>query len=362
MSNNLIKKTQIIRYINNISEQLNMQYSGIIDEEKIKKVTNMFKDSQESYDDIIYKINLMVKQLVENYLTMKEKRFNPELVKVNHEEIYDKLEILIKKLNEREIDYQLAGALCAYLKYGIESDRTHDDIDINLNEKDIDKFKEVCEEMGLVFNDNRLTTSRVLKNGIPTGEHEVIATLNNSGFHIGVFCFERKQDGTITNKGYYCDEEGNIFSRNTTLSPELSRELFGREQIDFRGQKLVITPPEYIYKLKSYTQSEKDKVDLIFMENRIDRSKLARINDLSRDCQITYGQLSKKKDNIENKKIEEEKSVLLGKQFGQKVQQIEIDKDQVLDIEKLFREQQIMAGMNKEQEEIEQTGNHGMHM
>lgn len=294
MPNDLTKEQQIINYINNVVQQLNAQYNGIVDENKLQKAIDMFKDSKESYDDIVNKINLLAKQMVDNYLTRKEKRFNPELVKKNHEEIYTKLEILVKKLNDKGIDYQLAGALCAYLKYGIESDRTHDDIDINLNERDIDKFREVCQEMGLSFQDNRLSTPRVLKNGIPSGEHEVIATLDNSDFHIGAFCFERKQDGTIINKGYYHDENGNVFSRNDTLSPELAKELFGREQIDFRGQKLVITPPEYIYKLKSYTQSEKDKVDLIFMESRIDRSKLSRINELSNNHRITHEKISGK--------------------------------------------------------------------
>lgn len=294
MPNDLTKEQQIINYINNVVQQLNTQYNGIVDNDKLQKAIDMFKDSKESYDVIVNKINLLAKQMVENYLAQKEKRFNPELVKKNHEEIYTKLEILVRKLNDKGIDYQLAGALCAYLKYGIESDRTHDDIDINLNEKDIDKFREVCEEMGLLFQDNRLSTPRVLKNGIPSGEHEVIATLENSNFHIGAFCFERKLDGTIVNKGYYHDENGNVFSRNDTLSPELAKELFGRQQIDFRGQRLVITPPEYIYKLKSYTQSEKDKVDLIFMESRIDRNKLTRINELSNDHQITHEKVSSK--------------------------------------------------------------------
>lgn len=104
----------------------------------------------------------------------------------------------------------------------------------------------------------------------------------------------RKQDGTIINKGYYHDEQGNVFSRNDTLSPELAQELFGMEKIDFKGQKIFITPPEYIYILKSYTQSEKDKVDLKFMESRIDRSKLARINELSNCHQITQEKVESK--------------------------------------------------------------------
>lgn len=286
------KKQLIKNYITKLADQINEQYQGLIDEDKINKAMSMFVNSSDEYDAIIERINELVNQLIQNYLKEQEKRFAPELVKENHEEIYNKLEILIKKLNEKGVDYQLAGALCAYIKYGVESNRTHDDIDINLNEADINKFKEVCEEMGLQFHDKRTTTSRVLKNGIPSGEHEVIATLDASDFHIGAFCFERKPDGTVINKGYYHDGNGQIFSRNDIISPELASEIFGREQATFRGQKLFITPPEFIYKLKSYTQNPKDKVDLSFMESRIDRNKLERINELSETSHIEHQKVS----------------------------------------------------------------------
>ena len=286
------KKQMIKNYITQVAIKVNKQYQGLIDEDKINKAIGMFTDSTEEYDAIVQRINELVNQVIQNYLKEQEKRFDPKLVKENHEEIYSKLEVLIKKLNEKGVDYQLAGALCAYIKYGVESDRTHDDIDINLNESDMNKFKEVCEEMGLQFHDNRLTTSRILKNGIPSGEHEVIATLDGSDFHIGAFCFERKPDGTVINKGYYHDENGQIFSRNDIISPQLAGEIFGREQVEFRGQRLFITPPEYIYKLKSYTHNSKDKVDLLFMESRIDRDKLARINELSKTSHIEHKKIN----------------------------------------------------------------------
>lgn len=276
------KQQLIIDYIRNVSEQLNQQYSGIMNRDRYDRAVEMFKDSELPYEEVVNQINALARQVVQSYIAEREKRFNPELVKQNHEEIYSKLEILVKKLNEKGIDYQLAGALCAYIKYGVESNRTHDDIDINLNEADMSKFKEVCEEMGLQFHDDRLTTPRVLKNGIPAGDHEVLATLDGSDFHIGAFCFERKPDGTIVNKGYYHDENGQVYTRDDIMSPELVNEIFGREQVDFRGQKLTITPPEYVYRLKNYTKKDKDLADIMFMESRIDKDKLERISELSK--------------------------------------------------------------------------------
>ena len=282
------KQQMIIDYIRNISEQLNQQYSGIMNRDRYDHAVEMFKDSELPYEEVVEQINALAQQVVKSYLEEREKRFNPELVKQNHEEIYSKLEVLVKKLNERGIDYQLAGALCAYIKYGVESNRTHDDIDINLNEADMNKFRQVCEEMGLQFHDDRLTTPRVLKNGIPAGDHEVIATLDGSDFHIGAFCFERKPDGTIVNKGYYHDESGQVYTRDDVMPPELASEIFGREQVDFRGQKLTITPPEYVYRLKNYTKKDKDLTDIMFMEGRIDKDKLERISELSKTSRIEH--------------------------------------------------------------------------
>lgn len=282
------KQQLIIDYIKNISEQLNQQYSGIMNRDRYNRAVEIFKDSELPYEEVVNQINVLAKQVVKSYIEAREKRFNPELVKKNHEEIYSKLEILVKKLNEKSIDYQLAGALCAYIKYGVESNRTHDDIDINLNEADISKFKEACEEMGLQFHDDRLTTPRILKKGIPTGNHEVLATLDGSDFHIGAFCFERKPDGTIVNKGYYHDENGQVYTRDDIMDPELANEIFGREQVDFRGQKLTITPPEYVYRLKKYTKKDKDLVDIMFMESRIDKDKLKKIYELSKLSRIEY--------------------------------------------------------------------------
>lgn len=288
MDNNSVKQQLIVKYIQHVANQLNQQYNGIINEEKLNRAIDMFKDSQLPYEEVIKQINDLVEKTIHIHLEEKEKRFNPDFVKENHEQIYSKLEVLVKKLNENNIDYQLAGALCAYIKYGVESNRTHDDIDINLNEEDIDKFKKVCEEMGLQFHDNRLTTTRVLKNGIPSGEHEVLATLEGSDFHIGAFCFERKQDGTVINKGYYHDDSGQIFSRDEIIEPELAKEIFGREEVDFRGQKLTITPPEFVYRLKKYTKNDKDLVDINFMNERIDKNKLEQIESLSKTSTIVH--------------------------------------------------------------------------
>ena len=65
-------------------------------------------------------------------------------------------------------------------------------------------------------------------------------------------------------------------------------------------------------------------------------------------------------EKTEKERLEEERRDLRRHQFGEKMRQMGIDEDQVLDMDELFRQQQIIEEMNREQEEIEQ--NHGMHM
>ena len=99
------KQQLIINYIRSISEQLNKQYDGIITKDRYDRAIEMFEHSELSYEEVVKQINELVKQVVKNYLEEREKRFNPEFVKQNHEEIYSKLAILVQKMNERNIDY-----------------------------------------------------------------------------------------------------------------------------------------------------------------------------------------------------------------------------------------------------------------
>ena len=58
-------------------------------------------------------------------------------------------------------------------------------------------------------------------------------------------------------------------------------------------------------------------------------------------------------EKTEKERLEEERRDLRRHQFGEKMRQMGIDKDQVLDMDELFRQQQIIEKMNKEPEEVE---------
>ena len=247
----------------------------------IDKSNDLFLDSDLTMDEI----NEKMMDAITSRKRALDERYDNEKVKANHETIYGRLEQLARLLNQEGVDYQLAGGLCGYVAYGEESNRCHDDIDICINEEDLPKFRRVCKKLGLLFEDNRLNSERVLRNGIPHGEHEVIARDPDSDFHIGAFPFERR-DGMVISKGYYHDENDVPHVREEIYLPELAEELFGNLEIDFRGTPLTITPPEFVYLLKQYTRQEKDQHDILFLENHMSRDKLLRIQELSKDQKI----------------------------------------------------------------------------
>ena len=276
-----LRKKQIILMVQTYYEKLDfLHYESL--NLLIDKSLELFLDSDLSLDEI----NEKLKDAIADRKKALDDRYDNNRVRENHEIIYGRLEMLARLLNKEGVDYQLAGALCGYLKYDKESDRCHDDIDINLNEQDMDSFRKACLQMGLFFEDHRLDSKRVLKNGIPSGEHEVIARDPNSDFHIGVFPFERKEDGTVVSKGYYHNEDGEPWVREEIFSPELASELFGSEEIEFRGTPITITPPEYVYRLKQYTNQQKDQHDILFLEDKIDRDKLLKIAQLRKDGKV----------------------------------------------------------------------------
>ena len=270
-----IRRKQIILLVETYYHKFSFLQKEKLDELK-QKALDMYLDSNLTIDEINDELLKIIYERGKEH----KKKTDKEYISNNHKEIYSKLDQLVNLMNKEGIDYQLAGALSAYIKYNTESDRYHEDIDFNINENDIDKFKKICQSLGLYFEDNRLSSPRILNNGIPSGEHEVIAKESNSNFHVGVFCFERVADGSVITKGYYHDDNNNSCVREDIFSPELAKLIFSGESVELNGKKIIVTPPEYIYLLKNYTKSEKDLQDIRFLEDKLDEEKLNKISTL----------------------------------------------------------------------------------
>lgn len=87
------KNKMIKDYIANIANQVNSQYNGLIDDDKISRTIKMFSNSNEDFEtEIIPKINKMVQEVIDNYLEFK--RQIEEMIKSREVEQFDELAIL----------------------------------------------------------------------------------------------------------------------------------------------------------------------------------------------------------------------------------------------------------------------------
>lgn len=73
---NIKEKNEIIKnYIMNLSKQINSQYNGLIDDDKVSRVIQMFSNSLDDLELVIIpKINALAQEVIDNYLKLKEER------------------------------------------------------------------------------------------------------------------------------------------------------------------------------------------------------------------------------------------------------------------------------------------------
>ena len=72
----------------------------------------------------------------------------------DHQDLYDTLEELAYLLRLADVNYYIEGGLVGYLKYNEESNRVHNNINVTVEEKDYDKFKSICNTLGIEVIDN----------------------------------------------------------------------------------------------------------------------------------------------------------------------------------------------------------------
>ena len=213
-----------------------------------KKAVDKYLDSGMTIEEI-------QEELENEVIRLRKKSGNAPLSSDNHQNIYDRLEELGFMLNKANIDYRISGGLVGYLKDVSESERDHDNINIYIKEDDYDKFKEICNSLGIKCNE-------------PSDEVFVSANL-----------FQRLDNGTVITKKVDGDEINN----EEIFNSEMADIVFGDDYVNFRGNKLKVIAPEYIYYQKSKSNLDKDKIDAEFMRNNIDQSKLKKIKDLKDD-------------------------------------------------------------------------------
>ncbi len=102
------------------------------------------------------------------------------------------IKMIVQKLDYHKINFYIVGALGAYIDAKISLQRNHDDLDLMIEEKDIEKVKEIFKDSDFMFFDDRYINNKYLNQwGYPEGNHEVYANHKFSNFHIGFFYIEK---------------------------------------------------------------------------------------------------------------------------------------------------------------------------
>lgn len=229
------------------------------------KAVEKYLDSGLSFEQIQEKIEDEVIQRRKNSTSnVKEEEIDEdEKISKNHQDLYDTLEELAYLLRLADVNYYIEGGLVGYLKYNEESNRVHNNINVTVEEKDYDKFKSICNTLGIEVIEN------------PSEVHE---ELNDNTIKIYLSSFKKMEDGSIVNKRY--DENGNV--EETIVNSKLADMVYGKENTEYRGYMLNVVLPEYVYYLKSNSSLDKDKIDIEFLKDKIDKSKLDLVEELSK--------------------------------------------------------------------------------
>ena len=171
------------------------------------------------------------------------------------------LDYICNALNDNNINYYVVGALGAYIDCNLDTVRKHDDIDIMIEEKEIDRLKDLFENTDYIFYDNRKSSNKALnEKGFTEGaDHEVYAKYKDSEFHIGFFMYE-KEDDKYSIIEYYKDDDTQKRLIRTLPIKYLYYQYDDNYKI-YKGIRLKTVRVECIYKNKQNMDREKDKFD-----------------------------------------------------------------------------------------------------
>lgn len=142
------KNRMIENYINNISNQVNNQYKGIIDEDKIARAMEMFLNSNDDLETkIIPKINELAQEVITNYLKEKEQR-NRMLKNIEKNINSDFFIEMLKRNWEKTHSIQLLGKLIGelYIHHIINKDGY-----------EFENYMTEIEKLYLQYNDKQIS-------------------------------------------------------------------------------------------------------------------------------------------------------------------------------------------------------------
>ena len=117
------------------------------------------------------------------------------------------IDFIANQLNSKNINFYIVGAIGAYIDASLPLQRTHNDLDLMIEEKDVNILKEIFKDSDYIFYDNRANPNKHLNQlGFPDGDHEVYAKHKEKDFHVGFFMYYH-DNNTYTICEYFKENE-----------------------------------------------------------------------------------------------------------------------------------------------------------
>lgn len=261
---------------------------------KEKKLINL-NEEQQLINNIAKNFKSSAEKLEEVYAYTQGLQISAgtEPIKQNHKTAMSALISLAKLLNKHKIEYHIVGALPCYLLAEGELVRYHDDIDIIVDDKDIDKIVKLAktspELKNFLINDDREHSSSILdgfdENGKPIckdeNPHQVLFQHKQSEFHIGFFQYEQREYGTREMKTYYTDAKTQktvVYYPYSLTEDDWQKEYGQVISLKDENGEIVEIPCSTVKSVydKKDTDRPKDIFDRQFLEPYVNNSKISK--------------------------------------------------------------------------------------
>lgn len=181
------KNKCIKKEIEEIALRYNAKYPGIFNDERIKKIIDMFSNREENITTLNKEMTYMLAKTVKYYVD-KNNLKDYSSFKENERErcTCSSLKEAYKIIRAKRTVPYLAGGITPYILLDQESDRLHDDLDMVCDIKDIDKLRNIYKKTP--FYNKEYDSKELLDDGDYGFE------LNINGVPVGIYPFKYDQD------------------------------------------------------------------------------------------------------------------------------------------------------------------------
>lgn len=193
----------------------------------------------------------------------------------NHQMILEIFDACNSLLNN-EFDCFYTGGLMFFIHNNDSLKRYHNDLDLFVNEEQLFELKSIIDK-----SDKFKFISNMYKKEV--NGHEYKITYRDYPISIGLFLFERKNDGGIITKKYYYDDlpnMNNLCVDERHFNAIYSNLVFNNNVFYRNNLAYKMLTLEFIYYSKIYLKPHRDKddYDISYISDKIDNNLVAAID------------------------------------------------------------------------------------